>query len=412
VVRLIDSNTLNALNGSRAGDRITVYAWYNGQLAYPDPLPVSAWSMDWDATRTVQTMTLDVTDKDGKLAPWLLEDPLGVGGTRLQVTYQVGGAGTINMGWYRITQSAPAETWRAYIINNAGQINTDSPIPNGKSLAVIPGGATIHLTADDLGVVIGNARLLAPDSPQGSAPTILSEIRRLLTDIVPVATTAGVTDRAVNKTLIYQQDRLAAVADLCSRITCDYRLNGNGQFEVYPITAQAPVWAVKGGPEGALVQVARDQKIDTLYNIFVAQGTATVTKPDGTTQQVPIQSIAQITTGPLRVNGPHGNYPTFYSSTMLTTQAECDAYAQTMRDTQLHGLTTDLQVTCLPNPAIQQGDWVTVASPVVNNQTVTLAGKVKTMHLASNGNSVAPMTLTVECTYADVQAALGTVNRG
>jgi tellurite resistance-related uncharacterized protein len=279
-------------------------------------------------------------------------------------------------------------------------------------LAIIPGGATVHLTADDLGVVIGNARLLAPDSPQGGSPTIIGEIKRLLADIVPVTTTAGVTDRAVNKTLIYQNDRLAAVADLCSRITCDYRLNGNGQFEVYPVTAQTPVWTVKGGPEGALVQVARDQKIDTLYNIFVAQGTATVTKADGTTQQVPIQSIAQITTGPLRVNGPHGNYPMFYSSTMLTTQAECDAYAAVMRDTQLHGLTTDLQVTCLPNPAIQQGDWVTVASPVVNNQTVTLAGKVKTMHLASNGNTVAAMTLTVECTYADVQAALGTVNRG
>lgn len=411
-MRLIDANTLNALNGSRTGDRITVYAWYGGQLAYPDPLPVSAWAMDWDTTRTVQTMTLDVTDVEGKLAPWLLEDPLGVGGTRLQVTYQVGGAGTVNMGWYRITQSTPAETWRAYLIDNAGQINTDTPIPAGKSLAVVPGGATIHLTADDLGVVIGNARLLAPDSPQGGSPTIMGEIRRLLADIVPVTTTTGVTDRAVNKTLIYKDDRLAAVQDLCTRITCDYRMNGNGQFEVYPITPQAPVWTVKGGPEGALVQVNRDQKIDGLYNQFIARGTATVTKPGGTTQQVPVQGLAQITAGPLAVNGPHGNYPTFYDSTMLTTQADCDTYAATMRDTQLHGLTTDLMVTCLPNPAIQQGDWVTVANPVVNNQTVTLNGKVKTMHLASNGNSVAAMTLTVECTYTDVQAALGTVNRG
>jgi tellurite resistance-related uncharacterized protein len=411
-LRLIDSNTSNALNGSRTGDTITVYAWYGGQLAYPDPLPVSAWSMDWDKTRTVQTMTLDVTDKDGTLAPWLLEDPLGVGGTRLQVTYQVGGAGVVNMGWYRITQSTPAETWHSYLIDNLGQVNPDSPIPPGKNLATVTGGATIHLTADDLGVIIGNARLLAPDSPQGTSPTIISEITRLLDGIVPVVTVSGVTDRPVNKNLIYKDDRLAAVADLCSRITCDYRMNGNGQFEVYPVTAQTPVWTVKGGPEGALVQVSRDQKIDALYNVFVARGTATVTKLDGTTQQVPIQAIAQITTGPLRVGGPHGTYPTFYDSTMLTTRAECDAYAATMRDTQLQGLTTDLVVTCLPNPAIQQGDWVTVASPVVNQQTVTLNGKAKTMHLQNNGNTVAAMTLTVECTYADVQAALGAVTRG
>jgi hypothetical protein len=77
----------------------------------------------------------------------------------------------------------------------------------------------------------------------------------------------------------------------------------------------------------------------------------------------------------------------------------------------LAGLTVDLTVTCLPNPALQQGDWVTVANPVVNWQTVTLNGRVKTMHLESNRNTVAPMTLTVECTYTDVQAALGSVNR-
>jgi hypothetical protein len=357
-------------------------------------------------------MTLDVTDRDGSLAPWLLEDPLGVGGTRLQVTYQVGGAGVVNLGWYRIAESLPNETWRSYIVDSAGQVNTDSPIPTGKALTVISGGATIHLTADDLGLLISNARILAPGSPQGPSPTIVGEIRRLLADIVPVVTTAGVTDRAVNTSLVYTDDRLAAVADLCSRISCDYRMNGNGQFEIYPVTPQAPVWTVKGGPEGALVQVGRDQKITGLYNVFIANGTGTVTKADGTTQQVPLQSIAQITAGPLRVNGPHGNYPTFYTSTMLTTQAECDAYAATMRDTQIRGLTTDLTVTCLPHPALQQGDWVTVASPVVNGQTVTLNGKVKTMHLQSAGTTVAAMVLTVECTYADVQAALGKVNRG
>jgi hypothetical protein len=316
------------------------------------------------------------------------------------------------MGWYRISESAPDETWRSYLIDNLGQINTDSPIPNGKTLATVTGGAVIHLTADDLGVLITNDKLLAPEAPAGTSPTIVGEITRLLADLMPVTTTNGVTDRAVNKNLIYKDDRLAAVADLCSRIACDYRLNGDGQFEVYPITAQTPVWTVKGGPEGALVSVNRDQRIDGLYNIFVARGTQTITKSGGTTQQVPIQGIASITTGPLAVGGPHGNYPTFYESTMLTTQAECDAYAATMRDTQLSGLTTDLVVQCLPNPAIQQGDWVTVASPVVNQQTVTLSGKVKTMALKSNGNSVASMTLTVECTYADVQAALGGVDRG
>jgi hypothetical protein len=96
---------------------------------------------------------------------------------------------------------------------------------------------------------------------------------------------------------------------------------------------------------------------------------------------------------------------------MLTTQAQCNEYAMTMRDTQVRGLTQDLMVRCLPNPALQQGDWVTVASPLVNSQIMTLTGKVKKMDLRSLGNTVDAMELVVECSYADVQRAMSTVVR-
>jgi hypothetical protein len=82
-----------------------------------------------------------------------------------------------------------------------------------------------------------------------------------------------------------------------------------------------------------------------------------------------------------------------------------------MRDTQIKGLTTDLKVTCLPHPALQVGDWVTVAAPVINQQIVPLVGMVKTMSLQTNGAAVQSMKLTVECAYADVQLAFGSVDR-
>jgi hypothetical protein len=257
------------------------------------------------------------------------------------------------------------------------------------------------LVTDDLSIEIANNRFLAPESPKGAVPTIMSEIRRLLDDIVPVVTYGDVVDRAVNKTLVYDRERLTAVQDLCARISCAYRMNGYGQFEVYPVEKQDPVWTIRGGPEGVLARVNRTQKLDRLYNVFVADGTRTVNN-----QQVPIRGITRIDGGPLRAGGPHGTYPIFYSSTMLTTQAQCDAYAKTMRDTQVRGLTVDLKVECAPNPALQQGDWVSVYNATVGNRVIPLTGRVTTMSLRSAGNTVERMTLTVECSYTDMQAAL------
>lgn len=406
-MRFIDENTANALTGSRAGDLIRVYAWYGGKLSFPDPLKVTSWSINWDRSRQVSQMNVTIVDESGKQAPWLLEDPLGVGGAELQVIYQVGSAGYVNLGWYRITQSEPDDQWRSYLIDEKGRINPNTPVPKDKRLVSVPGGTVVQITAQDRGRNAQSYRLLAPESPPGSSPTIVSEIQRLMDGIAPVVTTSGVVDRAVNKSLVYQDDRLNAVQDLARRILCDVRFNGDGQCEIYPLTAQSPVWTVRGGPEGALVRVNRSQSLDGLYNIFVVEGTAT-----NGGRSIPVTGISQISTGPLSVNGPHGRVPKFYSSPMISTQAEADAYAQTMMSTQLAGLTTDLKVECLPNPAIQQGDWVTIASPIVNGQEALLSGSVKTMELRSAGSTVGPMTLTVECSYTDVQTVMGGVNRG
>lgn len=402
-MRQIDTNTRNALSGSRSGEGLTVHVWYDGRLAHPEPLPVSDASFGWDRARQVQTFDCVVTDKDGKLAPWLLEDPLGVGGSRLQVRYNVGGAGSINMGWYRITKPTPTERWHAYIIDEAGRINIDNPVPNGKKAVMVSGGASIQVQADDLARLLKNDLLLAPESPQGASPTVVGEIRRLAGDTVPVVVAVGVTDRAVNKTLVYERDRLDAIQALCKSIACDYRMTGDGQLEVYPITKQASVTTLRGGQEGLLVEVDRSQDLAGLYNTFVV---------DGTGGSRPVRAVAQITGGPLRVDGPHGRYTTFYESNMISTQQHANDYAAQMMATHLAGLTVDLRVTCLPVPHVQQGDWVDIGNPVVNGQQVTLAGMVKSISQPFNGTTPAACSMVVECSYADVQTVIGGVDRG
>lgn len=404
-MRPIDQNTLNALSGSRAGDGLTVYAWYNGSLSYPDPLPISRWDMDWDIDRQLQKLQLTVTDKEGELAPWLLEDPLGVGGGLLQVRYDVGGASPINMGWYRIAGNVPDERWYSYIIDNRGNVNEDSPIPNDKQLLLVSGGSNIEVTAYDIALNAKNDRLIAPESPPADSLTIISEITRLMRDHAPVVTVDGVVDRNVARNIVYERERLNAIQDLCKRISCDYRMNGDGQMEIYPLAQQGePVAILQGGPDGLLVKVDREQSIDGLYNRAVVDG---LDDSDPENER-PIRAIAQIERGPLSVYGPHGRYPEFYSSPMISTYEDAWEYANQMIQTQLVGMTVDLRVTCLPLPHLQQGDYVQVGNPVVNGQRADLVGRVKKMRLHNgNGTAAGPMDLLVQCSYWQVQSVIG-----
>jgi hypothetical protein len=400
-VRPIDSNTLAALKGSRTGDQLTVWSWYNGDLAWPEPLKIASWAATWDENRP-GNLSLTVADPTNQLAPWLLSDPLGVGGARLQCIYQVGGAGTINLDWHRVARSKPKQRWVTYTISDLGVVTPGTPIIPGQRITRVPAGATIDVTGNDLSLMIANDRFIAPESPAGGSPTVIGEIKRLLKDRVPVAVLSGVVDTGVNTTLIYQQqaDRWAACEDLAKRIGAAVRMNGDGQAEIYPITS-ASVATLIGGPEGLQVSVDTEQDYDGTYNYFVADGTATVNG-----QQQPIRGTASITGGELAFGGPHGRYPTFYSSTMLNTQAAADAYAAQMRDTQIAGLTTDLYVEALPMPHLQIGDWVTVPTSRIDGMAPPLTGRIVHMELKGTQTTVDRMTLTVRCNYYDVQTAL------
>lgn len=400
-MRPIDSNTLAALKGSRTGDQLIVNVWYNGQLAWPEPLKIARWDAVWDQNRPAG-LSLTVQDPTNKLAPWLLSDPLGVGGGRLQCIYSVGGAGTVNLDWHRITRSRPQQKWITYTISDKGVVTPNTPIPPDKRIVQSPAGATIDVSGSDLSLMIANDRFIAPESPVGGSPTVIGEIKRLLQDRVPVVVLSGVVDTGVNTTLIYQQqaDRWAAVEDLAQRIAAGVRMNGDGQCEVYPITGTS-VATLIGGPEGLQVSVDTEQQYEGSYNYFVADGTATVNG-----QSQPIRGTASVTGGELVFGGPHGRYPTFYNSNMLTTQAQADAYAAQMRDTQIAGLTTDLFVEALPQPHLQIGDIVTVPTSRIDGMAPPLTGRIVQMHMSGTQTSVDRMNLTVRCNYYDVRTAL------
>lgn len=386
-MRSMSEMALGALSGSRVGERVIAHVWYDGRVVTEGGLPVSSWSVSSDASRQVQTqVTLSVADVDGTLTPWAVDDPLGVGGPRVQLIYDLGHGETVDLGWYRIVDSDAAENW---------SLRNDT--------VWVSGGASISVSADDLTRVAVMDRLLAPESPAAGA-TVISEVRRLLTGIIPVTVAPGVVNKAVAPSVVYERERMDAVEDLLATISCAHRMTGDGQLEVYSTAQGSPVWEVAGGDDGVLISVQRSQSLDGMYNGAISEGAT----EDGR------QLIGRAfeTSGPLRWEGPHGRVAVFHSATgILTTQAAVDADARTRLSSTISGRTVDLQVTCLPHPGLQPGDVVTVASPTITGAEVALTGVVRSTSMRGSSAGVSPMTLVVRCSYEAVQAVAAAIRR-
>ena len=395
-MRLIDQETLDALEGSRPGDTLTVWAWRDGDLVVAEPLKVAKWSFDDDAgeSRKInQRINLTVKDDDGTLGAWRFDDPLGVGGTRLQVIYNVGGAGAVNYGWFRITDNVPTEYWESRVIDEYGYIEPDGSLPPHKRRVFIK-TAAVALTAEDLTGDVDRDRFQAPQSPLAGA-TVLSEWKRITSRHFPTIVDPGVTDTAVSRQLVYDRERLEAGQDLLKRISARYRMGGDGEAHVYPQVGPV-VWRVE--PNRGLVDVTRGQSLDGLYNRWVVEGKNVATGE-------PIYGAVDLENGPLRYGGPHGQVPYSYSSEMITTVAQATTYAAQLRDEFLGSLAVELTVTTIPRPELQAGDRIEVGCPVAAGHVVYLPGSITSV--SRSGDTLPRETkLTVRCSYTDVIAAL------
>jgi hypothetical protein len=396
-VLLIDEASRAALEGSRPADELIVWAWYDGALVVDEALQINSWSFSGsaDASSKVQRqLNLTISDPDGSLSPWLFHDPLGVGGTVLRVIYRVGASGTVNVGWFRVEENTPKQTYRKYKINENGYMEPDSPAAPHERNIMVPSGGTVSLTAVDVTADVDRDKLITPESPKTT--TDLAEVPRLIGDHFPVVVEDGVVDGPVAKTMVYEKERLEAVQDLLSSINARYRMGGDGEMRVYPIAPGPVVWRVE--PGAGLVDVSRSQTISGLYNVWVVTG-----KEDVTGRA--ISAVSMIKSGPLRVDGPHGRVPYHYTSEQITSVSAAQTYANTLRDRQDQSYAVELTVVTAPRPEIEAGDWIEVGCPVKEGHVVYIPGEVTSLQ-ASGSPVPGPTTFKVTCSYADIFAAL------
>lgn len=389
-MRVTDPDLDTEVAASSFNDRLEVNAWYDGELVAAD-LQIVSWSISWDATREVQAQTSwQIADPDGTLAPWTMADSLAPGGAQLQVTWISGSTGTeVPLGWYRIREATPQESWR--LASKA----------DGSPQWTTSGGGTVPVQADDLTCIPGDLDRL--DAEPVVESTSLGEVVRLLSDTMPVTVDPAVVDRNVSASLVYedQASRMSAVTDHLTQCSAVARMGPTAELEVVPEAPGDPVWTIAGGRDGVLIEFSRSMSDDGVYNAVVSTAEPTGTGEDA----VQLVGRDYLDSGPLRFGGPFGNRKMWHQSP-ATTQAGVDSDARTtLANRQATGEVV-LTVTCLMHPGLQLFDVVTLVPPSTEGE-FGINGRVVSMSIGSAGSEALvskQMVLGVAVTADDMDA--------
>lgn len=232
----------------------------------------------------------------------------------------------------------------------------------------------IRITGSDRMANVLDGRSIVPIQ-YGSAASVGSVIDDVIGDVVPGL--VSVYDfSAYSITLgsghILDRDRLKFVQDLVAAYgkVAYFDYEGRLQVKSRPNPNAAPVWAINHGRNGVLVTAKRQISRDGVYNAVVASG-----EPVGA--GAPVLGIAfdVDNTSPTYYLGPFGTVPMFYTSSFLTTNAQCQAAALAQLQATT-GLPYIVSLGTVPNPALEGWDVVLVSYSEEDNVETHILDRV------------------------------------
>lgn len=346
---------LPALRGSFTSSA-QVDCWYDGELVY-SALPLEEVKVTHDSSRLIQaSATVTATDSSGRLTPSDWGAPLAPFGSELHIRHGVRtGVNTewVSLGWFRIDSSDPREIWVDY---------ADPTDPAAEPMWV-QRGSRVTANASDRMSMLDDARFLAPEAP-ASLASVITEIKRLARDIVPIADLSSFTDGPIPASLAYQTSRVQAIQDLADVLDLAARVNPDGHLTLVSKSPTGdPMWTVEVGSQGEVVDWGRKLDRAEIYNAVVSSGT--------TADGLPVQGVVQEQDGPFRWGGPFGRVPYGHSSPLITSEAAAQADAQTRLERLVQERVVPITVNCVMNAALELDDIVGVALP-----DATLTGPV------------------------------------
>ena len=215
----------------------------------------------------------------------------------------------------------------------------------------------IQLDLEDRMATIIDSRFLAPRQwLQGAeVGAIITEV---VTEIYPDAVIVWDDDSYLSqlgRSLIVEESRyevLQTFADGLGKIFYWDEL-GRLVFLTAPDDT-TPIWDVKAGAGGVMIEANRSLSRDGVYNAVVVTG-------EGADQIMPVRAVAYDAqaSSPTFFGGPFGRVPRFYSSPFITTQEQAITAAENILRRSL-GAPYDVGLSAVPNPALRPYDVLRV----------------------------------------------------
>lgn len=341
--------------------QVKASSWLGDQLL-ADDIPVAAGNEETDRSLKVPERIVLTIPKYDDMGNWWVptrdESPLAANGQTLKISLAVG-IGVDGFEWFQ-----------------RGEFLIISTRESGDALEV---------TAVGLLYLIQEATFVAPFQPSG---TLVSTLRALIEPAVQVNLDNAPADRAVPSAINWDSDRISAVYSLLDAWPASPRMNALGYLEIVEdVTPTTPVAYFTDSAGGTVVSAVGGSDRDGGFNVVVATGTAT----DGSE----VRGTANVGFGPWTYPGGSANplpVPFGYSSPLLTTQAQCQAAAETVLARKLReGMLRRFTITATPDPTLQ------LADPIELN-TIDVVGLLCTVEKISMPYKPGPMTLEVVST--------------
>lgn len=284
----------------------TVESWLGSE--YLGAVPVEDGSVSWDASQQVQgALSLSVprvgAAEDEDWRDWDPTDPyhpLACFGQVLHVSLTIGSL--VSGAWWTV------------------------PIGRFLITSVEPGPSTVRVTGKSLLQRLEEDRLTEPMAPD-PAGTLASELRRLVGARMGLIIDPALRDRPC-PSMTWGESRIDAVYEIAKAWPASVREGGDGVLYVSPPVSDPtsrPQLRLSDGAAGTVVGVAASVSRDKIYNRVIARG------QENSDEGAPsFQAIADQLTGPMRVDGPYGVVPRFFSSPLITSVAQAKSTAEAM----------------------------------------------------------------------------------